>query len=102
MILARFGTALTSAHAARSLLSCGGARNRHCGRRALCRVKVDKPKSRRARAAANTDMNALEDAGEICTVCGDATRGGFEVHTRTQEDGTPVIAVDATPDRDFN
>ena len=53
-------------------------------------------------SAANTNMDTPETTAEICTVCGKPTRGGFETHTSTRKDGTPVIAVDGTPDRNFN
>ncbi len=39
---------------------------------------------------------------DICYVCGQEVQGGFEVHERTMRDGTPVIAIDATPDRNYN
>ena len=40
--------------------------------------------------------------GEICTVCRKECRGGFSVSQRQLADGTPEIAVDSTPDRNFN
>ena len=39
---------------------------------------------------------------EICTVCLNECRGGFEVYERTRADGTFEIVVDTTPDGDFN
>ena len=40
--------------------------------------------------------------GETCTVCGKECRGGFEVRDWIRKDGTPVVAIDTTPDRNFN
>jgi hypothetical protein len=39
---------------------------------------------------------------DICYVCYGEVRGGFEVSERTLPDGTPVISIDGTPDRDYN
>lgn len=39
---------------------------------------------------------------EICTVCHNEVRGGFEVREGMIEDGTPVIAIEGTLDRNFN
>lgn len=44
----------------------------------------------------------IHDESEICEVCGQPTRGGFENYERTLKDGTPMIVVDTTPDRNFN
>jgi len=47
-------------------------------------------------------MTTIQDDGEICEICGEATRGGFENYERVAKDGTPVFVIDSTPDRDFN
>jgi hypothetical protein len=36
---------------------------------------------------------------DICEVCKEPVKGGFEVYTRPEEN---LIVVDSTPDRDFN
>jgi hypothetical protein len=38
---------------------------------------------------------------DICEVCLREVRGGFEVHERTLKDGTPMVVIDGTPDRNF-
>lgn len=47
------------------------------------------------------NQEPLEPA-DICTVCHEETRGGFEVYERTREDGVPMIVIESTPDRNFN
>ncbi len=47
-------------------------------------------------------MSPFINEGEICSVCGRSTRGGFDVSERSSNDGVAVIAIDSTPDRDFN
>ena len=37
-----------------------------------------------------------------CTVCTQPVNGGFEVYGRQMRDGTPVIALHSTSDRDHN
>lgn len=49
-----------------------------------------------------THMENNSSAQEICTVCGKETRGGFTVWEKVRSDGTPIIAIDSTPDRNFN
>ena len=45
----------------------------------------------------------MEDQeGDICYVCGKGTRGGFVNFESEMSDGTPIIGIDTTPDRDFN
>lgn len=39
---------------------------------------------------------------DICSVCMREVQGGFEVYERTMRDGTPMIAIDTTPDRNYN
>jgi hypothetical protein len=39
---------------------------------------------------------------EICSVCLKGVQGGFEVYERTRKDGTPLIVIDTTPDRNYN
>jgi uncharacterized paraquat-inducible protein A len=39
---------------------------------------------------------------DICSSCGKEVRGGFDVYERTLKDGTPMVVVDTTPDRNFN
>ncbi len=46
--------------------------------------------------------NAQLESGYICVVCGEACSGDFEVWSKERKDGTFVIAVDTTPDRNFN
>jgi hypothetical protein len=36
---------------------------------------------------------------DICEVCGEEVRGGFEVYERPEKN---LIVVDSTPDRNFN
>jgi len=47
---------------------------------------------------------AVFTESEICTICGESTRGGFAVLPQPwPNDGdTLLIAIDSTPDRDFN
>ncbi len=40
--------------------------------------------------------------GDICYVCYGEVHGGFDVAEHAMPDGTPVISVDGTPDRDYN
>jgi len=48
-------------------------------------------------------MNDEKDLAEyVCVVCKKACRGGFDVWSKERKDGTMLIAVDTTPDRDFN
>ena len=37
-----------------------------------------------------------------CTACKQPVNGGFEVHGRRLRNGTPLITVNSTPDRDHN
>ena len=39
---------------------------------------------------------------DICAVCLQEVQGGFEVYERTFKDETPMIAIDTTPDRNYN
>jgi hypothetical protein len=39
---------------------------------------------------------------DICSVCNKEVQGGFEVYERTLKDGTPMVVIDGTPDRNFN
>ena len=39
---------------------------------------------------------------EICSVCKKECRGGFEVYERTRKDGTAMVVIDTTPDRNYN
>lgn len=43
-----------------------------------------------------------EETGDRCIVCGKGTKGGFEVSDRVRKDGTFMVIIDTTPDRDFN
>ena len=48
-------------------------------------------------------MNDDKEIAEfICVVCKEPCRGGFDVWSKERKDGTFLIAVDSTPDRDFN
>jgi hypothetical protein len=49
-----------------------------------------------------THMETPEPLGETCYVCGGGTRGGFVNFESVMKDGTPIIGIDTTPDRDFN
>jgi hypothetical protein len=42
------------------------------------------------------------DDGGTCIACKQSVRGGFEVFSRKLRNGTPLIVVDSTPDRDHN
>lgn len=46
--------------------------------------------------------NAQPTSDFICVVCGEECTGGFDVWSKERKDGTFMIAVDSTPDRDFN
>jgi hypothetical protein len=46
--------------------------------------------------------NEDQQSRERCTVCGQYTVGGFQVSTYERKDGSPIIAVDASPGRDFS
>jgi hypothetical protein len=39
---------------------------------------------------------------DICSVCNKEVQGGFEVYERTLKNGTPMVVIDGTPDRNFN
>lgn len=39
---------------------------------------------------------------DICIVCQQECRGGFEVYDRTRKDGTFEVVIDSTHDRDYN
>jgi hypothetical protein len=50
-----------------------------------------------------TNMEDAQSSAEfICVVCGEGCTSGFDVWSKERKDGTFLIAVDSTPDRDFN
>ena len=49
-----------------------------------------------------THMDTPQELGEVCYVCKGRTRGGFVNFESVMKDGTPIIGIDTTPDRDFN
>lgn len=47
-------------------------------------------------------MDTPQPTREVCSVCHQETRGGFQAFEDVMYDGTPIIGFCATPDRDFN
>lgn len=47
-------------------------------------------------------MKADDKDAYPCFECGGPVAGDFEVYAHERRDGTPMIVVESTPDRDFN
>ena len=50
----------------------------------------------------STFAQVTEVMPDLCEVCSKPVRGGFDVYEQEDWDGTPMIVVDSTPDRDYN